>query len=122
MLNEARQAMLLQRVGGDPAALTARDALTMATRDGAKVLNRKDIGVIAPGYAADIAAFDTNVIDFAGTHSDPVAALLFCGPVKTNYTIINGKVVVRDGVLTTMDLGALMQRHRKHSIDLVNGS
>ena len=121
MMNEARQAMLLQRVGGDPAALTARDALAMATRDGAKVLNRKDIGVIAPGFAADIAAFDTNVIDFAGAHSDPVAALIFCGPVKTNHTIINGKPVVRDGVLTTMDLRALMQRHRKYSIDLVNG-
>ncbi len=122
MLNEARQAMLLQRVGGNPAALTARDALAMATRDGAKVLNRKDIGVIAPGYAADIAAFDTNVIDFAGAHSDLIAALIFCGPVKTNHTIINGKPVVRDGILTTMDLRELMQRHRKHSIDLVNGA
>ena len=122
MMNEARQAMLLQRVGGDPAALTARDALAMATRDGARVLNRKDIGVIAPGYAADIAAFDTNVIDFAGAHSDPVAALIFCGPVKTNHTIINGKAVVRDGVLTTMDLNVLMQKHRKYSIDLVNGA
>ena len=122
MLNEARQAMLLQRVGGDPAALTARDALAMATRDGARVLNRRDIGVIAPGYAADIAAFDTNVIDFAGAHSDLVAALIFCGPVKSNHTIINGKPVVRDGMLTTMDLNNLMQKHRKYSIDLVNGS
>ena len=121
MLNEARQAMLLQRVGGDPAALTARDALAMATRDGAKVLNRKDIGVIAPGYAADIAAFDTNVIDFAGAHSDLVAALVFCGPVKANHTIINGKAVVRDGILTSMDLQSLMQKHRQYSIGLVNG-
>ncbi|MCE2517854.1 MAG: 8-oxoguanine deaminase [Alphaproteobacteria bacterium] len=122
MLNEARQAMLLQRVGGDPAALTARDALAMATRDGARVLGRDDIGVIAAGYAADIAAYDTHVIDFAGAHSDPIAALIFCGPVKTNHTIINGRVVVRDGVLTTMDLRELMQRHRKHSINLVNNA
>ena len=120
MLNEARQAMLLQRVGGDPAALSARDALAMATRDGAKVLNRDDIGVIAPGYAADISAYNTNVIDFAGAHADPIAALIFCGPVKTNYTIINGRVVVREGVLTTMNLQELMQQHRKHSINLVN--
>lgn len=122
MLNEARQAMLLARVGGDPAALTARDALSMATRDGARVLGRDDIGVIAPGYAADIAAYDTHVIDFAGAHADPIAALIFCGPVKTNHTIINGRVVVRDGVLTTMDLRELMQRHRKHSLNLVNSA
>ena len=120
MLNEARQAMLLQRVGGDPAALTARDALEMATRDGARVLNRKDIGVLAPGYAADLAAFDLNVIDFAGAHSDPIAALIFCGPMKANHTIINGKPVVQNGHLMTMDLRELMQRHRKFSIDLVN--
>jgi len=121
MLNEARQAMLLQRVGGDPAALTARDALTMATRDGARVLNRDDIGQIAPNFAADMAVFDLNQIDFAGALHDPVAALIFCGPVKTRHTIINGKLVVRDGILTTMDLGELMQRHRKFSLDLVNG-
>jgi len=122
MLNEARQAMLLQRVGGNPAALTARDALEMATRDGARVLNRDDIGILAQGYAADLAAFDLNVIDFAGAHSDPIAALIFCGPVKANHTIINGKAVVRDGQLTTMDLRELMQRHRKFSIDLVNNA
>jgi len=121
MLNEARQAMLLQRVGGNPAALTARDALTMATRDGARVLNRDDIGQIAPDYAADMAIFDLNQIDFAGALHDPVAALIFCGPVKTRHTIINGRLVVRDGRLTTIDLGELMQRHRKFSMDLVNG-
>ena len=122
IMNEARQAMLLQRVGGDPAALTSRDALEIATRDGARVLNRHDIGVLAPGYAADIAIFDHNVIDFAGAHSDPIAALIFCGPVKPRHTIINGKLVVRDGQLTTMNLQELMQRHRKFSIDLVNNA
>ena len=122
IMNEARQAMLLQRVGGDPAALTARDALEIATRDGARVLNRQDIGVLAPGYAADIAIFDHNVIDFAGAHSDPIAALILCGPVKPRHTIINGKLVVRDGQLTTMNLQELMQRHRKFSIDLVNNA
>jgi len=121
MLNEARQAMLLQRVGGDPAALTARDALTMATRDGARVLNRDDIGQIAPNYAADMACFDLNQIDFAGALHDPVAALVFCGPVKTRHTIINGRLVVRDGILTTLELKELMQRHRRFSLDLVNG-
>ena len=120
MLAEVRQTMLLQRVGGNPAALTAREALNMATRGGAKVLNRPDIGTIAPGYAADIVAYDMNTIDFAGAHSDPVAALVFCGPVKPRYTIINGRPIVRDFMLTSMDLRELMQRHRQFSIDLVN--
>lgn len=121
MLNEARQAMLLQRVGGDPAALTARDALDMATRGGAKVLGRKDIGTIGMGYAADFAAFDMNQIDFAGAHTDPLASLVFCGPVKAAYTIVNGRVIVAEGQLMSVDLNELMQRHRKFSIDLVNG-
>ena len=89
MLNEARQTMLLQRVeqGGD--AMTAREALALATRGGAAVLGRDDIGMLAPGYAADIAAFDRRSIDFAGSDWDPLASLLFCGPVKANHTIIN---------------------------------
>ena len=121
MLNEARQAMLLQRVGGDPAALTARDALAMATREGARVLGRNDIGRIGMGYAADFACFDLNTIDFAGAHADPLAGLVFCGPVKASYTIVAGRAIVAEGVLQSLDLHELMQRHHKFSIDLVNG-
>ena len=121
MLNEARQAMLLQRVGGNPAALTARDALAMATREGARVLGRHDIGRIGMGYAADFACFDLNAIDFAGAHADPIAGLVFCGPVKAAYTIVAGRVIVAEGILQSLDLHELMQRHRKFSIDLVNG-
>ncbi|MGC6485182.1 MAG: 8-oxoguanine deaminase [Candidatus Puniceispirillales bacterium] len=121
MLNEARQAMLLQRVGGDPAALTAREALFMATRGGASVLGRDDIGRIGMGYAADFAAFDLNQIDFAGAHADPVASLVFCGPVKASYTIVHGRPVVAEGRLQSLDLDELMQRHRRFSINLVNG-
>ena len=121
MLNEARQAMLLQRVGGDPAALTAREALALATRGGASVLGRDDIGKIAMGYAADFAAFDLNAIDFAGAHADPLAGLVFCGPVKASWTIVAGKIIVAEGVLRSLDLNELMQRHRKFSIDLING-
>jgi cytosine/adenosine deaminase-related metal-dependent hydrolase len=120
-LNEARQAMLLQRVGGDPAALTAREALAMATQGGARVLGRDDIGRIAMGYAADFAAFNLNQIDFAGAHADPIASLIFCGPVKAAYTIVNGRPIVVKGQLQSLDLHELMQRHRKFSIDLING-
>ena len=121
MLNEARQAMLLQRVGGNPAALTAREALAMATREGARVLGRNDIGRIGMGYAADFACFDLNAVDFAGAHADPIAALVFCGPVKAAYTIVAGRMIVAEGILQSLDLHELMQRHRKFSIDLVNG-
>ena len=110
MLNEARQTMLLQRVeqGGD--AMTAREALALATRGGASVLGRDDIGMLAPGYAADIAAFDRRGIDFAGSDWDPLASLLFCGPVKANHTIINGRSVVEDGQLVTMDMGRMLEQ------------
>ena len=122
MLNEARQAMLLQRVrqGGD--AMTAREALALATRGGAAVLGRDDIGMLSPGYAADIAAFDRRSIDFAGSDWDPLASLLFCGPVKTNHTIINGRQVVADGQLVTMDMGRMLERHRAMAHHLMQAS
>lgn len=111
MLNEARQAMLLQRVckGGD--ALNARQTLALATRGGAEVLGRDDIGILAPGYAADITAFDRRTIDFAGSDWDPLASLLFCGPVKASHTVINGRHVVANGQLTTMEMGQILERH-----------
>jgi cytosine/adenosine deaminase-related metal-dependent hydrolase len=122
MLNEARQAMLLQRVVHGASAIGARDVLRTATRGGAEVLRRGNIGQIAPGFMADLAIYDTRSIDLAGTHSDPLAALVFCGPIKTTYTIINGKLVVKDGQLTTTDLNTLLQKHRALSIDLVNSA
>jgi cytosine/adenosine deaminase-related metal-dependent hydrolase len=118
-LAEARQAMLLQRVLGGPATLTARDALEMATRGGAEVLNRGDIGQIAVGKAADLAVFDLNHIAFAGALHDPIAALLFCQPVPAAYTIVNGNIVVREGQLTTVDLPNLIARHNRLAAKLM---
>ena len=119
LLGEARQAMLLQRVRHGPAALTARAALELATRGGAQVLNRDDIGHLAPGMAADLAVFDLNQVAFAGGRHDPAAALVFCAPVPAAYTIVNGKVVVRQGELTTLDLGSLVERHNRLAAELV---
>lgn len=119
MINEARQAMLLQRVQGNPGAMSAREALYIATRGGAAVLGRHDIGQVAPGFAADFAIFDKNVIDFAGTQTDPLAALVFCGPVKPRDVMINGKFVVRDGHLATMPLATLLERHDKAASGLL---
>jgi len=119
LLGEARQAMLLQRVRFGPAALTAREALEMATRGGAQVLNRDDIGHLAPGMAADLAVFDLDHIAFAGARHDPAAALVFCSPVPAAYTVVNGRVVVRQGQLETLDLGRLVERHNQLAGELL---
>jgi len=122
MLNEVRQAMLLQRVCKDGDTLNARQTLALATRGGAAVMGRDDIGILAPGYAADITAFDRRTIDFAGSDWDPLASLLFCGPVKANHTVINGRHVVANGQLATMDMGQILERHAAMAYDLMQKS
>ncbi|HAH31022.1 MAG TPA: 8-oxoguanine deaminase [Elusimicrobia bacterium] len=104
MLAEVRQCMLVHRVKSGVASMPARDAFKIATRGGAEVLGRNDIGSIEPGKAADIAVFDVSGLDFAGSRSDPLASLLFCGASqRTKYTIVNGKVVVKNGRLVNVD-------------------
>ena len=120
LLAEARQAMLVARVGGDPAAMSAREALEIATLGGAKVLNRDDIGAIWPGMAADMVAFDLGTIDFAG-QQDPVAALVFCTPATVNWSVINGRVVVREGQLAGLDLRPHVARHNRLAARLIRG-
>lgn len=134
MVSEARQAMLLARVakamqppvqqqgrtffGCDlgPAEMTARDALRLATRGSAQVLGREDIGRIEVGACADLAIFDLNTLSFAGgAVHDPVAALLLCASATTDYTVVNGKVVVRNGHLTTLDLPKLVEQHNRNA-------
>jgi cytosine/adenosine deaminase-related metal-dependent hydrolase len=122
MLGEVRQAMLLQRVGFGPDAMTARQALEVATLGGAKVLNRDDIGAIKPGMSADIVMFKLDGIGMAGALHDPVAALVFCTPPNVAYSIINGKVVVRDGQLCTIDLPVIVERHNKLASQLAIGA
>lgn len=121
MLGEARQALLLARVGHGPDAMTARTALQIATRGGARVLGRADIGVIAPGMAADLALFRLDDVGFAGALHDPVAALVFCAPRRADYTVVNGRVVVREGRLQTVDLHALVAEHNRLARLLVSG-
>lgn len=122
MLGEVRQAMLLQRVGFGPDAMTARQALEIATLGGARVLNRDDIGALKPGMSADIVMFDTRQIAFAGALHDPVAALVFCTPANVAYSIINGRVIVREGQCTTIDLGAVLERHNQLALDLAEAA
>jgi 8-oxoguanine deaminase len=122
LLAEARQAMLLARVGFGPDAMTARQALEIATLGGAKVLNRDDIGALAPGMAADFVAFDLNRIGLAGALHDPVSALVFCAPGEVALSVINGRVVVRDGRLATLDLPVLIEQHNRLARELVGGA
>ncbi|MBQ0958265.1 8-oxoguanine deaminase [Ideonella sp. 4Y11] len=132
LLNEARQAMLLGRVGRSldafgcdhgPAEFTARDALDIATRGGARVLGRDDIGHLAPGMSADLALFDTRTLGFAGgAVHDPVGALLLCASATTAYTVVNGRVVVREGRLATLELEPLLERHNALARQLANRS
>jgi cytosine/adenosine deaminase-related metal-dependent hydrolase len=121
LISELRQAMLLQRVQGGAGALTARQALHIGTLGGAAALGRDDIGAIAPGMAADLAIFDLGALAFAGALHDPVAALMFCGPMRAAYTIVGGRVVVREGELTTLDLPALVERHNALAARLIGG-
>lgn len=119
LLAEARQAMLLARVGFGQAALNARQALELATRGGAAVLGRDDVGALAPGMAADFVAFDTDAIGFAGAGHDPVAALVFCAPASVSHSVIDGRVVIRDGRLVTVDLPPVIGRHNAMARRLV---
>jgi len=121
LLNEARMAMLLQRVGGDPAAMSAREALRVATRGGASVLGRDDVGQIAVGMAADFVGYRLDQVGFAGARHDPVAALVFCQSVNVDFSIINGRVVVEEGQLKTLDLPVLIEEHDRLSQALING-
>jgi cytosine/adenosine deaminase-related metal-dependent hydrolase len=122
LLAEARMAMLLQRVGGNPAAMTAREALWLATRGGASVLGRDDIGSLAPGTMADLIAVRIDTLPFAGgAVHDPLAALVFCQPPSVDLSIINGRVRIEDGKIVDLDLPALVTRHNNIARALARG-
>ena len=121
MLAELRQAMLVHRIKSGVASMPARDVFHMATRGGAEILGREDIGSLEVGKAADMAIFDLSGIDFAGSQSDPLASLLYCGAGhKTKYTIVNGKIVVKDGKLVNIDEEKLAEKANKISKKLYN--
>jgi cytosine/adenosine deaminase-related metal-dependent hydrolase len=123
LLNEARMAMLLARIQGepDPNAMTARGALELATLGSARVLGRDDIGSLAAGMSADFIAFNIDRPHFAGAQHDIVAALLFCHSGHVDYSFINGKKVVDQGCLTTLEIEPLVERHNNLAVQLVDG-
>lgn len=122
MLAEARQALFLQRVTGNPTALTAREALWLATRGGAATLGRDDIGYLAPGMAADFIGYRLDTLDMAGgAVHDPLASLVFCYPPKVDLSVINGRVRVLERQLLDVDLPVLVERHNAIAVALVRG-
>lgn len=142
LLGEARQAMLLARLGhalqpprttaeGEvvygcdeaPAQMTARDALALATRGGAQVLGRSDIGHLATGQCADLALYRLDTLPMAGgAVHDPVAALALCATPQADYTIVHGQVLVRQGQLTPVDAPVLVEQHNAMAQRLVSGA
>ncbi len=120
LLAEARQAVLLQRVAHGAAALSARQALEIGTRGGARVLGRDDIGSLEVGKAADFAMFNLNDLAYAGAWHDPLAALVFCAPTRASLVMVNGKVVVADGHLTAFELAPVVARHNQIARAMVN--
>ena len=124
MLGELRLALLLQRVAHGPvkgpAAMTAREALEIATLGGARVLGRDDIGALAPGMAADIVTVALEQIGLAGAGHDPLAALLFCHVPRVTNSVVNGQVLVRDGQLTMLELPRLIRGHNQLAAQLVS--
>ena len=117
LILEARQAMLLQRVSNGADAMSEREALEIATRGGAEILGRPECGRIAIGKRADIAIWDANCLENAGSW-DP-AALLLAGPTKVKHLIVDGRMIVEDGQLLSVDLPRLIDHQRKLAEALV---
>lgn len=132
MLGEARQAMLLARLaaglGGAslsaadaPALLSARQSLELATRGGAAVLGRGDIGSLEVGKCADFVAIKLDRLEYAGALHDPLAALMFCAPLRVDHTVVGGKFIVKDGQLQTAVEQKIIEQHNRAAKRLLNG-
>ena len=120
LVAEARLAMLLQRVARGADAMSAREALEIATRGGAQVLGRDDCGQIAVGKRADIAIWDVSGVESAGSW-DP-AALLLAGPTRVRDLLVEGRRVVAGGEVVTIDLPAVIARQTRLALALAEGS
>ena len=117
LLQETRTAFLVARVREqDAAAMTAREILEIATLGGARVLGRDDIGCLTPGMSADFIAFNIDTPALVGTHHDVVAALIFCQPPQVDYSFINGKQVIDQGHLLTVELPKIVETCNKLAI------
>jgi 8-oxoguanine deaminase len=125
MLNEVRQAMLVSRLDSamrnltendtqnDDTLLSSRQVLEMATIGGAAVLGRKDIGSIEPGKCADFFGVKLDKLAFAGALHDPLSALIFCGPVYADITVVGGNIIVKDSFIQTVNAEELIKKQNQ---------
>jgi cytosine/adenosine deaminase-related metal-dependent hydrolase len=111
LLFDVKQALLVARGRDGPDALTAREALRLATRGGAAVLGRNDVGAIEPGRCADLAVWRTDGLEFGGA-DDPVAALVLSAPHRVDRLLVGGEDVVRDGRLVRAHEEEIAQAQR----------
>ncbi len=115
MIQEMRQALLLQRVTKGADCLTVRDAIRLGTTGGAEVLRRDDVGLIRAGMAADIIGIDLDELGYAGAQDDPPGAVVLCHTNRVDWSVINGRPVVQGGKLLTVDLPSLVERHNRNA-------
>lgn len=127
LLAEARQAMLLARLGaalapagGDQSQMPAREALEIATLGGAAVLGRADVGALSAGKCADFFSIKLDRLAYAGGVHDPVAAAILCAPQNVDTLFVHGKPVVQDGELLTLDVRKVAARHNQLAREMVN--
>jgi len=121
MILELRQALFLQRVFHGPTALAVGDVLRMATRGSAACWGGDDLGAIEPGKVGDLALFDLNAMAYSGAH-DPLGALVLCAPTRVHTLVVGGNVVVKEQRLLTVDLDALVERHRHKARQLLKSA
>ena len=116
--------MLLARLDAAPNQnagdlMTARTAIQIATRGGADVLRRTDLGSLEEGKAADFIALDLSRLEYAGALHDPVAAAMFAAPVSVDFNYVGGRPVVAEGRLVTIELEPLIERHNHLATQLL---
>ncbi len=120
LLAEARQALMVGRLKSGP-RYSARRALSLATREGARLLRRPELGSLQPGMAADLAIFDLSGIEHAGAAAhDPLGALLLCQSTRPRYVICGGRILVADGRILTVEMDEVVRQHNQLARQLVN--
>ncbi|WP_033135948.1 8-oxoguanine deaminase [Aeromonas finlandensis] len=120
LMQEARQALYLQRLRYGAERITPRKVLEWATAGSAKLLGRSDLGELQPGKQADLALFKLDDLRFSGSH-DPIAALILCGAERADRVMVGGKWRVVDGAIEGLDIEELIARHKVAAAALVRG-
>ncbi|PKQ76331.1 8-oxoguanine deaminase [Aeromonas sobria] len=120
LMQEARQALYLQRLRYGAERITPRKVLEWATRGSAKLLGRGDLGELLPGKQADLALFKLDDLRFSGSH-DPVAALILCGAERADRVMVGGQWRVVDGAIEGLDIEQLIASHKVAAAALVRG-